>query len=155
MPSLILPRSFSKNICFATFIVRIDEMLNRRDFIKLSSLAALGLMVAGCGENSASGGKADLVVYGKIFTSEDNKIVEAFAVKDGKFIYVGEAAGAENFIELKLSTTPAKGWLCRVAATGTLIICPPLPFNPTCPVTEIHTAKPAATYFEGQKVFSI
>ena len=27
---------------------------------------------------------ADLVVYGKIFTSEDNQIVEAFAVKDGK-----------------------------------------------------------------------
>jgi hypothetical protein len=24
----------------------------------------------------------------------------------------------------------------------------------TCPVTEIHTAKPAATYFEGKKVFS-
>ncbi|MBR1602698.1 MAG: amidohydrolase family protein [Synergistaceae bacterium] len=24
----------------------------------------------------------------------------------------------------------------------------------TCPVTEIHDAKPAATYFEGQKVFS-
>ena len=25
----------------------------------------------------------------------------------------------------------------------------------TCPVTEIHEAKPAATYFEGKKVFSI
>ena len=25
----------------------------------------------------------------------------------------------------------------------------------TCPVTEIHTAKPAATYFEGKKVFSM
>ena len=24
----------------------------------------------------------------------------------------------------------------------------------SCPVTEIHTAKPAATYFEGKKVFS-
>ena len=42
---------------------------------------------------------ADLVVYGKIFTSEDNKIAEAFAVKDGKFIYVGDKAGAESFIE--------------------------------------------------------
>ncbi len=75
--------------------------LNRRTFIKTTSLAALGLMFAGCGgNNSASGGgKADLVVYGKIFTSEDNKIVEAFAVKDGKFIYVGDKAGAEKFIE--------------------------------------------------------
>ena len=43
--------------------------------------------------------KADLVLYGKIFTSEDNKIVEAFAVKDGKYIYVGDKKGAEEFIE--------------------------------------------------------
>ena len=42
---------------------------------------------------------ADLVVYGKIFTSEDNKIVEAFAVKDGKYVYVGDRKGAESFIE--------------------------------------------------------
>ena len=43
--------------------------------------------------------KADLVVYGKIFTSENNKIVEAFAVKDGKFVYVGDKKGAQVFIE--------------------------------------------------------
>ena len=42
---------------------------------------------------------ADLVVCGKIFTSEGNKIVEAFAVKDGKYIYVGDAAGVKEFIE--------------------------------------------------------
>ena len=42
---------------------------------------------------------ADLVVYGKIFTSEGNQIVEAFAVKDGKFVYVGDKSGAESFIE--------------------------------------------------------
>jgi len=42
---------------------------------------------------------ADLVVYGKIFTSEENKIVEAFAVKDGKYVYVGDKKGAESFIE--------------------------------------------------------
>ena len=42
---------------------------------------------------------ADIVVYGKIFTSEGNQIVEAFAVKDGKFIYVGDKAGANAFIE--------------------------------------------------------
>ena len=43
---------------------------------------------------------ADLVVYGKIFTSEGNQIVEAFAVKDGKYIYVGDKAGAEAYIEM-------------------------------------------------------
>ena len=42
---------------------------------------------------------ADLVVYGKIFTSENNQIVEAFAVKDGKYVYVGDKKGAEVFIE--------------------------------------------------------
>ena len=42
---------------------------------------------------------ADLVVYGKIFTSEDNLTAEAFAVKDGRYVYVGDKAGAETFIE--------------------------------------------------------
>ena len=42
---------------------------------------------------------ADLVVYGKIFTSEDNQVVEAFAVKEGKYVYVGDKKGAETLIE--------------------------------------------------------
>ena len=42
---------------------------------------------------------ADLVVYGKIFTSEGNQIVEAFAVKDGKYVYAGDRKNAEAFIE--------------------------------------------------------
>ena len=42
---------------------------------------------------------ADLVVYGKIFTSEGNQIVEAFAVKDGKFVYVGDKNGVKDFIK--------------------------------------------------------
>ena len=41
---------------------------------------------------------ADLVVYGKIFTSENNQMAEAFAVKDGKYVYVGDKAGAESYI---------------------------------------------------------
>ena len=52
-------------------------------------------MLASCKNNTS----ADLVVYGKIYTAEDNKIVEAFAVKDGKYVYVGDKAGAEAFIE--------------------------------------------------------
>ena len=42
---------------------------------------------------------ADLVVYGKIYTAENNQVVEAFAVKDGKYVYVGDKAGAEAFVE--------------------------------------------------------
>ena len=42
---------------------------------------------------------ADLVVYGKIYTAENNQLAEAFAVKDGKYIYVGDKAGAEAYVE--------------------------------------------------------
>ena len=42
---------------------------------------------------------ADIVVYGKIFTSESDQIAEAFAVKDGKYIYVGDRKGAEEFVD--------------------------------------------------------
>ena len=43
--------------------------------------------------------KADLVVYGKIFTADEKPMAEAFAVKDGKFVYVGDKKGAEAYIE--------------------------------------------------------
>ncbi|MCQ2752402.1 MAG: amidohydrolase family protein [Coriobacteriales bacterium] len=45
--------------------------------------------------------KADLVVYGKIYTAEkeNDGLCDAFAVKDGKFIYVGDKAGAAAFID--------------------------------------------------------
>ena len=72
--------------------------LTRRDFIKTASLAALAMTVP-VEVFAADKTKADLVVYGKIFTSEDNRIVEAFAVKDGKFVYVGDKAGVKAFID--------------------------------------------------------
>ena len=52
-------------------------------------------MLASCKNNTS----ADLVVYGKIYTAEGDKIVEAFAVKDGKYVYVGDKAGAEALVE--------------------------------------------------------
>lgn len=39
---------------------------------------------------------ADLAVFGTLYTAENNKICEAFAVKDGKYIYVGDRAGAAS-----------------------------------------------------------
>ena len=50
-------------------------------------------------ENVKNRDGADLIVYGKIFTSEDNKVAEAFAVKDGKYVYVGDKKDAEAFVE--------------------------------------------------------
>jgi len=61
----------------------------------LTALTVLSFAVC----SSADMTPADLVVYGKIFTSENNQIVEAFAVKDGKYVYVGDKKGVEAFIE--------------------------------------------------------
>ena len=72
--------------------------------VVLSVIIGMG-MLASCSSNDkpSNGGstfeKADLVVYGKIFTSDDNKVVEAFAVKDGKYVYVGDRTGAEAYVE--------------------------------------------------------
>ena len=55
--------------------------------IKLLFTASLALVLgAGAACSAESGGDADLVVYGKIFTAENNQLVEAFAVKDGKYV---------------------------------------------------------------------
>ena len=42
--------------------------------------------------------KADIIVFGKTYTANaTHDIVEAFAVRNGKFIYVGSAAGAKEY----------------------------------------------------------
>ena len=66
----------------------------------LSFIAAI-CMTAGLGMLTGCNSKptADLVVYGKIYTAEGNQVVEAFAVKDGKYVYVGDKAGAEAFVK--------------------------------------------------------
>ena len=69
--------------------------------MKMLSCIAVVSVIMGMGMLSSCKSKAgaDLVVYGKIFTSEGNQMVEAFAVKDGKYVYVGDKAGAEAFVE--------------------------------------------------------
>ena len=62
--------------------------------VVVSAVVGTG-MLTGCKDKAS----ADLVVYGKIFTSEGNQVVEAFAVKDGKYVYVGDKAGAEAFVD--------------------------------------------------------
>ena len=68
---------------------------------KILSIIAVLTVILGMGMMTSCNSKpsADLVVYGKIYTAEGNQIVEAFAVKDGKYVYVGDKAGAEAFIE--------------------------------------------------------
>ena len=79
--------------------VLLMKNMTRREFVKNAALglAALGLLPY---ESvfAAGGTDADLVVYGKVFTAENNRLAQAFAVKDGKFVYVGDRNGAEAFI---------------------------------------------------------
>lgn len=51
----------------------------------------------GCGE-SGDNAAADVVVKGTIYTgTEDGKTAQAAAIKDGKYVYVGDEEGAEAF----------------------------------------------------------
>ena len=75
--------------------VRTNVMKKMMTLIMMVSVIISMGMLTGCMGKAS----ADLVVYGKIFTSENNQIVEAFAVKDGKYVYVGDKAGAEAFVE--------------------------------------------------------
>ena len=70
----------------------------RISMMKLLSLfAVISFTMGTC--SVASCQSADLVVYGKIFTADDNQVAEALAVKDGKYVYVGDKKGAAAFVE--------------------------------------------------------
>jgi len=77
------------------------EQTIRKSIKKMMTLVAMVSVILGMSMFASCNSKptADLVVYGKIFTADSNKVVEAFAVKDGKYIYVGDKAGAEAFVE--------------------------------------------------------
>ena len=58
----------------------------------------LGFSLASCGSNKQE--IADTVVYSKIYTSNENHdFAEAFAIKDGKYIYVGSKEGVKPYIQ--------------------------------------------------------
>ena len=80
----------------------MNKNITRREFVKNAALGLVALGLLPYESVFAAGADADLVVYGKIFTSEGNQLVEAFAVKDGKYVYAGDRRGAEAFIK--------KGW---------------------------------------------
>ena len=43
---------------------------------------------------------ANTIVYGCIYTSDENQPwAEAMAIEDGKFVYVGDAAGVQSYID--------------------------------------------------------
>ncbi len=72
-----------------------------RRFTVMTVAVLLLAVLAGCTSTVGKENEvyADTVVYGKIYTSNsDHEWVEAFAVKDGRYIYVGDEEGAEKYI---------------------------------------------------------
>ena len=67
----------------------------KKTFIVSVSAVALALGITAC---SSKVDQADMVVYGKIFTSEPQELAEAFAVKDGKYVYVGDSIGVKKYV---------------------------------------------------------
>ena len=70
--------------------------------LRLGIIYAIAIIMAtvSCNKTTDSVKVADTVVRGTIRTAEeDNPIVEAIAIKDGKFVYVGDKTGAEAYIK--------------------------------------------------------
>lgn len=70
----------------------------RKLFLAIMALAAIALV--GCKDKDEPQKEGtNLVVYGKIFTAENNTIADAFVVKNGKFVYVGDTIGAKEYVK--------------------------------------------------------
>lgn len=67
----------------------------RKYFVVCMSAVALACCLSACNSQKDH---ADMVVYGKVFTSESEELAEAFAVKDGKYIFVGDSLGVQEYI---------------------------------------------------------
>ncbi len=78
---------------------------SRKSFIKASFtfVSVILALLTSCSSLSVASSVstvADTVVYGKIYTSNsDQKYATAFAVKDGRYIYVGTEEGVEPYIK--------------------------------------------------------
>lgn len=74
--------------------------MNRKSLWTVLTIIAVMLTLGGCKKDNENDEKAaDLVVYGNVYTSNtENLQVSAFAVKNGKYIYVGSKEGAKVYI---------------------------------------------------------
>ncbi|MBQ0085961.1 MAG: amidohydrolase family protein [Prevotella sp.] len=66
----------------------------KKSILSLFAIAIVIMLV------SCKADYADTVVYGTIHTADDEcPVAEAIAIKDGKFVYVGDKAGVESYIK--------------------------------------------------------
>ena len=94
--------------------------LKKKTLTAMAAMAALMTFTtvsAALPENTA-----DFVVYGKVYTANANhRYADAFAVKDGKYIYVGNKEGVKDFIEAditKIIDRTGKGMIMPGATEG-------------------------------------
>lgn len=82
----------------------------RKIYLIIVAIVALGLNFTSCNKDKPISGKADLVVYGTIYTVDDAApAATAFAVKGGKFVYVGDEKGVKSCIGAKTVVVDHRG----------------------------------------------
>ena len=85
----------------------------------LTAVAAALLAFSTCAVAETA---ADLVVYGKVYTANANaRYADAFAVKDGKYVFVGDKNGASAFVKdgvTKVIDRTGKGLVMAGATEG-------------------------------------
>lgn len=79
--------------------MRRNNYLMRKFFLFITAVAVIGLNLTSCKKDKPGYAEADLVVYGTVYTVNDAAPqANAFAVKDGKFVYVGGEDGVKTFM---------------------------------------------------------
>lgn len=67
--------------------------------LALILILSMSTALVGCGGNDKDSSAADTVIKGVIYTADkDDTVVEAVAVKDGKYVYTGDNAGVEEYV---------------------------------------------------------
>ncbi len=99
------------------------NFIKKKTLKLLSAMAALSALLVSSPCNAATPETAaDLVVYGKIYTANaSDRYAEAFAVKDGKYVYVGDKKDAKAFIKdgvTKVIDRSGKGLVMPGATEG-------------------------------------
>ena len=91
--------------------------MNKTKIMVGIAVVAMGVCAYGAGNY------ADTVVYGTIRTAETgNPVAEALAVKDGRFVYVGDRSGAAAFVKdgvTRVVDHCGKGMVMPAAPTAT------------------------------------
>ncbi len=99
--------------------MHLFKRMKRKSIVALAAMSAL-LAFSTC--SAAAPEAADLVVYGKVYTANVNdRYADAFAVKDGKYVYVGNKNGAKDFIKdgvTKVIDRTGKGMVMPGATEG-------------------------------------